>query len=67
MSILLRTITDRAEASFPHEVTKDNFDAWERHWFATAKAFAEEAENEGLLNTALSISQIFDELRRVCK
>lgn len=61
---LLKTVTDRAEASFGQRVTRDNFAEWYRHWITAGDAFVTELEREGLYISARHVKGHVDYFRR---
>lgn len=52
---LVRTITERATATFGSPLTEDNWSAWFNHWCSVGEAFRQELLAEGLLSTAEAV------------
>ena len=66
---LIGTITEKAMAAFPKTLTKDNmaevWPEWVNFWYATAEAFYNDCQAEGLTDTCTKIREIIDEQKRL--
>lgn len=56
--MLLRMINKRARSSYKGIVTKESFDTWVEHWFATLNEIRQEMEKEGLSKTVEELNAI---------
>ena len=67
MQALYSLINKRAEATFKQELSMENWEAWQEHWFMTAFDIWDECLQEGLTETASYIEKMVAEQRELTK